>query len=908
MAQRIDTEIFDYPSTWLQPNSGGGTYTPEKYCAKTYQTIAYEKELEHMPQSIFAWGIDGRSSAGAMVSSRAYHSNMGIVNVYQNEVKQTKKTNVGMYFLSLPASSNISWRDMYSNVGYQKNQSYLGDMWIYNEKNSVYSNSTSSSIVWRGITVTSSKKVERYIHIDPTYLTGTSFSYYDYGWYLQNTLNALSYNYRAYLYQPTIRMMSPKDGGNTLHCNDIGAAFLNETATYISNHGNTPENWRVCGMVLCPAVGEDEARTNLNDSGSTAIGMPCVFPTVSLSDVPTSERFQKAYLTKQHTEAEAEPIPETIWIDEKPNNAITWGLGTSLTGDNVALFYSDTSSYYQFGVPFSDNFPTIYADRYTGSASTWIPTNENQPGFCCDAFYKMSTYQWDFDDVSYKWELSLAVDGVGFLDPGDAGALFPTANYKWWVVPTLKIIDQKGYSYLEAVSNALKHEIAFTGLPFVEGISKYNAAWTSSDVYLPVFDDHMITTGLYKTAFSEKSQLSNYFWRNVYISDDLAQHYDPNFQPQYDQDDRDFGDLSNNRRLRYGVNAQRQYVCAYQDIRSLQSYLNGTYLPSNPDFISDFKGTNPQDYIISLQVYPYKPPSGSLLTDIVIGPVNTHIQGYQLYTDEQWGGVPLVPLNNFIVYNFGTIAIPRYFGDFRDYQSKIIIQLPFIGSYELDPKLYIGQSIGLQYLVDYNTGSIAAEIKRNGLTLETHTGSIAATIPFFAANMGQYQNALASYQFAIEQNTIRQIGTALSFGTSLSGGIVAGGSPLAIGSGAAQTATSLAAQQTSRQELDYKIEHTAPSTASISTASPINAFFMDDRARLLIYRPKMLSRYNAAAYAHTVGHACCISGTLADFSGFTVVGSCDLSGLQTTVDGVTFTPTAQEINMIKSMLTSGIII
>ena len=270
------------------------------------------------------------------------------------------------------------------------------------------------------------------------------------------------------------------------------------------------------------------------------------------------------------------------------------------------------------------------------------------------------------------------------------------------------------------------------------------------------------------------------------------------------------------------------------------------------------------------------------------------------------------PTSLYVIYDFGNIKIQNYYYDFRDFISKITLFMPFIGSVELDPKLYMGHSVGLQYILDYSTGSVAAEIKRDGFTMETKTSTISVTIPFFAADMATYQATLASLEYAIDQSKIKQItgiaSTAFSAGAAIAtGGASSAVGALGLGGGLIGGVSGMTAGLIQQQSLQYQLDHTIPQTGTISVAAPANAFFMDDRARIVITRPKMLQGFDGAAYSHTVGNACAIAGKLNSFSGFTVAGSATLDRI-TAKDGSGTAPTRTELDMIKQLLQAGIFV
>lgn len=522
-------------------------------------------------------------------------------------------------------------------------------------------------------------------------------------------------------------------------------------------------------------------------------------------------------------------------------------------------------------------------------------------GVLATTFCNVSPKNQVFDDVSYSWDMlgRFANGGVVVWYKKGTGIVASTPK----VFNILKLDDNTA----DNIDLAIKHEVAFLGFPFVQSVDDIAEPIGSNKVFLPVFDyEHMITTGKYVRG-ADALQLNNALWGNIF--DDNIPNWDPTYEPpDEEQSDEDRGDLTNSTRNRYSnAGGLAQWVVTQQTLLSLQAFLNGTYLPTAEDLDADFKGTNPQQYIVSVQKYPYDIPYQGTSGTIYIGRNSTSLSGYKLFAD--WGGISVLPINAICTEDFGTIQIPRYYDDFRDYLSKIILFLPFIGTVELDPRLYIGHSVGLIYTIDYNTGNVSAEIKRDGLTMETKNGTISITIPFMAADMGAYQNQLAQLDYSKEMTKIKGVQTALSTGFQIGSAAMssaASGSLPGLGnlSAIAAGATQLAANATTLSQIDYQIEHTAPNVGTLSTASAANSWFMDPRARLVIVRPSMLVGYNAAEYSHTIGNACCVTGKIGSFSGFTQCASAILDNVRTHNAGRA--ATEQEKQLLRRALLNGI--
>lgn len=510
-----------------------------------------------------------------------------------------------------------------------------------------------------------------------------------------------------------------------------------------------------------------------------------------------------------------------------------------------------------------------------------------------------------FDDVSYHYEIRFFYKLNGIFTEVQENELI-LSSQDLYILPYYKIDDTTYSSKWESLKAIIRHELAFIGFPFVMDETQCGFIG-ENNVNVPVFDEHMITTGRYYTG-AAGATLPNAQWGDIFS--DTMPEYDPEYippQPSPGDDESDRGDLTNQTPTRRTTAGTVKYVCSFADISNLQNFLNGSYSPSEVQWIEDFKGTNPADYIVSIQKYPFTLPSVGT-PEIVIGSVPTSINAKSLFSSS-------LSINQSTIYDFGGIELTGelLYGDFRDYLCKLTLIMPFIGSVDLDPRMYMGHRVDLQYIIDFDTGSVAAEIKRDGLTMETKTSTISITIPFFAANMGAYQNALAQTQFAIEQSKIKQIAgimsTSISIGgtlaTGASGGALSDTASLGAAGGLVGGIASMLSGQVQQQQLQYELEHTAPQIGSVSVAAPANAFFLDDRARLIITRPCMIPGYNAETYSHTVGNACAIPGTLSSFSGYTIASAAELSSI-TARDGSGVSPTAEELRMIKQALQSGI--
>ena len=606
------------------------------------------------------------------------------------------------------------------------------------------------------------------------------------------------------------------------------------------------------------------------------------------------------------------------------------GNETEIPGLYKAVYYDDEAKFVrpcryidQYGYWYIDtNYYSADSFRYGSSdyfayESAWeelgnydfIPPNPVN----CGWNHALSDYQ-NFDGLIYHWEYGLTAysSNQWLIDPIETGDTYASGTYRSFCYMVVDEIPA-GMTQNEAYFAAILHEVAFLGFPIVCNSTAATHDFGEDDVYLPVFDNHLITTGEYQSGETSTS-LINAAWSDIFgvTMPEYDPEYDPTPQPEPGQDG---GDITNTTLNRFSnAGGLKQYVLSEAKLIELTAFLNGTYLPTSADLDADFKGTNPQDYIVSVQKYPFDIEHELGDPYIYVGKINTGITAKALYPS--FAGHSSLPINSRCTFDFGTIYInpndsKLCYGDFRDFQSKLLLFMPFVGTVELDPRLYIAHTVGLIYTIDYNTGSVAAEIKRDGLTMETKTSTISITIPFMAANMGAYQNQLAQLDYSKQMTKIKGIqaavSTAFQIGSAAQGVAATGSAPglgqlSAIASGAVQ----LAANATQLSQIDYQIEHTAPNVGTLSTASAANSFFMDPRARLVIIRPEMLAGYSPSQYAHTIGHACCKTGTLSQFHGYTVAATAVLDDIHTKTTLIQRQATEQEKQLLRRALQNGI--
>ena len=608
-----------------------------------------------------------------------------------------------------------------------------------------------------------------------------------------------------------------------------------------------------------------------NESTYRTIAMPDI-----LSDRPIPDSC--TIVKDAVSDSSATPPHEPAWADNKVYSPFAaalcrdWSMAYTESADN------------QYRVGFTQQYTPSYLRNGRGAYNGGRVTGQ---------FFKYNPTEQNFSDVSYKWETVIydPTDKV-FLQPGyDITSLSHNLRF----MTRLKITDMKDAESIgEATARAVKHEMAFMGFYFADNIALgqtgvLGSSGNGNGIYLPEIIDG-VTTGNYFTGDQIKDIP---YCDNTNVSDF---QYTGEFIPQ-DGETGDFNSLTNSGTIGSGVS---YYALKTAQANALCTWLNTTYLPTDQDeFIQDFKGENPSDYITAMMFYPFDIPLAAGTDEqIVVGKLNAgSATGRRLnYT---YG----------TEYNYGSYTFPR-FGDFRDMLMKISVFIPFCGKCDLDPRLWAGRTMTVKMSIDFPTGACTAKLYRlsedgTNFVLETISGTVGVPLPLSSVQNGSYQvsitNLLAAHKTAHRQQVLSTLGVAGgaigAIGGAMSGNLaVMAGSLIGMTSGAV-TAGGAAEKM---ENIDYNIDHTAPTVAEIQGGSPFLNCGQDHRVSIFICVPKFLPGYNAASYGKTTGYATCKQGVLSSISkGFTRCSSANLSGIAAT---------STEKQMIFNLLQGGVIV
>lgn len=422
----------------------------------------------------------------------------------------------------------------------------------------------------------------------------------------------------------------------------------------------------------------------------------------------------------------------------------------------------------------------------------------------------------------------------------------------------------------------LYKQVAYLGFKFQDYCNTsddfFRQTLNNEDLY-PVFSDQWVTTGEWKKA-SEAGDLPNFSWTND-LHDTMPEPPDPDEPPDVPPapdgtplPNQDSGDLDTDENSKTYISGIKYYKVTVEALQAIISKINTVAVtPStDPDLQQDFKGVNPWDYVVSAMVYPFAIPL-FLSERISLGGVDTEQSGERVNT--QWGGSCL--------FDFGKVHCGLNTPLFSNYAPycRMSIQVPYCGTVELDPQVYMGHDIGLKIAIDLPTGICTGYIYRGDQMIDSIDGYCGLSIPLTSYAMGTYQNTIANLGFDLARNTITDKSTlmktkfdiATSVG-SLIGSIFGGGEGSGISGGNAFNDTvNLMQARVDKAQLDYDLGHTAPQVGTIGSATASNTFVKDTRAKVLIWRPTNLLDGNGIKnYRKTVGEATLVSGNLSQFN------------------------------------------
>lgn len=877
---QLNSDIWGAPETYV--NATGGDIWGEFWRTQLiYDDILFDNPTLRYPQyevSSYRWGIPADCSVGHFTTC-SWWAESGVI---KHDIKEPQIAGViGFTFNLNPTTTSSVWHgsDTYADT--------LDSFFKYPpyQKMQVSLQSSAGSLAWTGAA-------------SQPYSHQLKFYNYQNFWYgMIPQCTKYQYNKNVWLLSASWINLKGNYSSDSLVESDIPTAFTGELDSIIAHmRGHylsdiaegkdvTPDDYAIIG------IGGDiytqrNATTRIHPQYT--IPLPVTFPAYE-----PSQRWQSIY----YQDTELDPVAL-----HNSYRQLSIGCGASI-GFNPVI---SSSPLRYFGPYSSLPTPTTF---YNGGTTPYI--SGNRAMLPCDQCLPASSKKQVFSDVSYHWEWHMRRQYKSFSFDGDVPdlPLSSTATYNTEVsiYPVLVIdnYDAQVGDYFDACRLACLHEMSFYGLPLCTNYTAATSAmWTTQQesIFIPQFDSHFVTTGNFVTLKKsyELAPTGQFDWGDIFAVDAPVNDYDPSYQPTPEHGEDDFGDLENKGGYRIFPTTLNCYALNATELTQFMYILNGLYLndqDGNTKWQLDFKGTNPSEYIVAAYATLYDAPLKSAKEAVKLGAVNfTELSpNYQLY------GV-----KNVEQFDCGSVFLAPYYGDFRDFApyTSAELYLPLCGSVDIDIPYFLNHYINVVYWLDIYTMSCAASIYRDGTTLyKTISGSCGAQIPLLAPDLANYQNTVHQIEQQQKQNSMRVaasvIGTTLTAAGLAAAPETMGASVFIAGLGMGITqAVSAASGVQTAFDLNYQLEHIPRTHTEIGAASPQNNFCVGDIIpKLFIKRAKMLPSYNASHYSHVVGNQCCIAGTIGSFSGYTVVGSCDLSGIQAT---------QSELDQIRQLLQTGV--
>lgn len=295
---------------------------------------------------------------------------------------------------------------------------------------------------------------------------------------------------------------------------------------------------------------------------------------------------------------------------------------------------------------------------------------------------------------------------------------------------------------------------------------------------------------------------------------------------------------------------------------------------------------DPMDCILSLGIVPVTPPRSINKEEMSFAGIpDPGVTAYRV-TDQ------------FTSIDCGSVTLSGRSASAMDYSpyTKLTIFLPYCGTHDLSVDDCMDATIGVKYLIDLYTGVCVAHVKvtktnSDGSEVDSvlyqFTGNVLCTIPLTSADHSQFiQSAL--FAAAATAATIASSGGAAAAGAGEIGGAAASGD-VAAGLSAGQAARMSAAAINSVMSLKPDITRSGNLSA--------NAGFLGEQKPILIATWPNLCRPEDEYKLS--GMPLQKSGTLGDFTGFTIVSSCHLDNLLCT---------QEELRLIEQALYTGVIV
>ncbi len=445
--------------------------------------------------------------------------------------------------------------------------------------------------------------------------------------------------------------------------------------------------------------------------------------------------------------------------------------------------------------------------------------------------------------------------------------------------------------YYDGLQEWVRKQLACFGLFFtdVKAVAE-SGELNDDDMLLGILDENNIGQGFYSHG-DENEQQKQWNWDTTNDSD-----YNPSGGGGTDPNNYDGSMRTHD--LSLLDTATQRYALSPTAMVGLLDKLWDIMELAAPDqaltdySVGEFLATNPIDCIVSLQFVPVSNINTGTATTVKLGRHDTEISCQTAKLALRFD------CENYEIF-------PRFGNNWIDRMTKITLYLPFCGTINLDPEVYMGRTINVEYLIDLSNGTCTAIVSFVGdgglkVITDTASGSCAMDLPV----TGIQQQTLNSQLFNASES-VKQLKVNNAFKGFNS--IVNGAMSLGSNNPANTIAGILGAGQDiynifqSEKIADYNLQHTMIPTKMIGTSGGLTGAMLEYYPTIIFERPSLPEGFDplgrSEQYAHSEGYACCISGSLSEFTGYTEILNVDLAGFDATIT---------EKNMIRSVLAGGV--
>ena len=157
------------------------------------------------------------------------------------------------------------------------------------------------------------------------------------------------------------------------------------------------------------------------------------------------------------------------------------------------------------------------------------------------------------------------------------------------------------------------------------------------------------------------------------------------------------------------------------------------------DFLTNIKKlyADPMDAIISLNTFP----------------INATGTAGVITTSGVSTGISAVQINNSIIdIDCGTVALKEYWGSFLDYETKISLFLPYVGTQSISTDDFMNDIIHVIYRVDLLSGGFVVFVKNSRGIVHQTTGNMAYHMPVTSIDYSRMYSALITGAVGIVGN------------------------------------------------------------------------------------------------------------------------------------------------------------